>query len=1113
MTVVEYLDFELEIGLGQGRDYPLAVLRSPGGEARERMFFPFDELALASHLNKLQIALLRSGGKRRKTLSTEESTVQEFGQKLFEALISGEIRSRYDVSQREAAQRGLGLRLKLRIQAPELAALPWEFLYDPRRAEYLCLSTQTPLVRYIELPQVIQPLLIAPPLRILGLTSSPLGLAALDTENEKERMERALTDLITSGQVQIDWLEHANRRELQRRLRRGPWHILHFIGHGGFDLASDEGFIALETERGELDRLPATQLARLLADHTSLRLAVLNSCEGAQGGNTDIFSSTASVLVRRGLPAVLAMQYEITDRAAIEFARGFYEALADNLPVDAATAEARKSVSLGLTNTIEWGTPVLFMRAPDGILFNIEQSRQTQGSDALETVEEPVPLPQISSEPFEKLKSRLEVFSRSAGRVTLFNSKNDWLLTVTANTIQAITQRLETPHRFESDEDKKLSQEIVTIFIEIGNFSIDLCELNNNVAKFPDRYELDLTTNKIADLYHDFENLLAESDVHLWGQVRYLNAQLDQMRSGFEAARKLLRGFEKSMETFQDLESRLSPRNAQELLQSSTEVIEAGHLYWGSYEEHPEHWEKILDGTAQKWFETRERLQEYGESVSASVVIRQSNLEDAIQKLNTALAGIDDFQNGLWRLKDALYTEKQAEQAVNRMLFEQNEFPRVISALKALRQGAMPGEISQIDALLQKYEQYRLRSAYKRVAKFQQMERELEGFLKQCKKVLAETPQKAIATPLDEYPARPTHQVAISALADSKQAPPRQASMVGGEVKPDSQSKKAASEKESSPGWSKFMPIILIGLLVCAFGLWGVSALVGTLTAAEPTPTKKPQLVYNPHPAEDDLFDAQGVPMRAIPAGTFQMGGDPQAALAECQKYSSNCDISNYQNEAPIHTVTLKAFELDKYEVTNALYQACVEVEACTPPHETKSSTRASYYGDSAFDNYPVIYVDWNQSKAYCEWRGARLPTEAEWEYAARGGLEGKIYLWGDTFEDGQANFCDTNCTYDWKSITINDGYADTSLVGNYASNGYGLHDLAGNVWEWTADWYGETYYSNSPASNPSGPASGQYRVLRGGSWLITPDVLRVSLRVRNTPDDRYYGYGFRCAR
>ena len=372
MASQEYLDFEIEIGPGiGGREYPLTVIRSPGGEAHERLIFPFDELALASRLKDLQIALLRSGGTRRQALTSEEQTVKDFGEKLFAALITGETRSRYDVSKQIAAHQKKGLRVKLRIQPPELASLPWEFLYDPHETEYICLSAKTPLVRYIELPRVIQPITIVPPLRILGVTASPRGLGTLDVENEKLRVEVALEDLIERKQIDITWQDHATWRDLQRLMRssRGPWHILHFIGHGGFNRESDEGFIALENESGETYRLPATQLGRLIADHSTLRLAILNSCDGAQGGNTDIFSSTASLLVRRGLPAVLAMQYEITDRAAIEFARGFYEAIADGLPVDAATVEARKSVSLGVNNTVEWGTPVLFMRAPDGVLF------------------------------------------------------------------------------------------------------------------------------------------------------------------------------------------------------------------------------------------------------------------------------------------------------------------------------------------------------------------------------------------------------------------------------------------------------------------------------------------------------------------------------------------------------------------------------------------------------------------------------------------------------------------------------------------------------------------------------------------------------------------------
>jgi len=367
----KYLDFDLAIGPGSGRKYPVSVLHSPAGEARETMRFPFSELVLENRLQALQIALLRSGGKRRLVPTQEEKAVQDFGRELFDALFTGEVRSRYDVSQREAARQDRGLRLRLYVQSPELAVLPWEFLYDPRQAEYVFLSRNTPVVRYLELPQVIEPLTVTPPLRILGMIASPCDLAPLDIEHEKQRVEKAIHDLQGRGLVDLTWLEGQTWRDLQRVMRGGPWHVFHFIGHGGFDRSGEEGFIALADEEDKMQRLPATQLARLLADQDSLRLALLNSCEGARGSQRDIFSSTAAILVRRSIPAVLAMQYEITDQAAIEFARTFYEALADGLPVDAAVTEARKAISLAVTNTIEWGTPVLYMRSPDGVLFQV----------------------------------------------------------------------------------------------------------------------------------------------------------------------------------------------------------------------------------------------------------------------------------------------------------------------------------------------------------------------------------------------------------------------------------------------------------------------------------------------------------------------------------------------------------------------------------------------------------------------------------------------------------------------------------------------------------------------------------------------------------------------
>jgi hypothetical protein len=370
-TPWEYVDFELNIAEGkEPRKYPMSA-RSPEGEAHAEMRFPFDEWQLKDKLRDLEVALLRSGGTRRGLDTAEERTVQEFGRALFEALFAGEIRVRYEASLHEARRQGKGLRLKLHVLPPELSALPWEFIYEPE-GDYLVLSTTTPLVRYLELPERVEQLAVSPPLRILGMVVSPQGLPPLDVEHEKRLMEEAVKRLRAEGLVELEWLEGQSWRDLQRAMRSGPWHIFHFIGHGGFDPATEEGSIALSDEEGRKDLLRAQALARLLDDHFPLRLVFLNSCEGAKGSERDAFSSIAATLVRYGVPAVVAMQYEITDTTAIEFARNFYEAVADGLPVDAAATEARTAVSV--KSALEWGTPVLYTRSSDGRIFDIQEA-------------------------------------------------------------------------------------------------------------------------------------------------------------------------------------------------------------------------------------------------------------------------------------------------------------------------------------------------------------------------------------------------------------------------------------------------------------------------------------------------------------------------------------------------------------------------------------------------------------------------------------------------------------------------------------------------------------------------------------------------------------------
>lgn len=194
-------------------------------------------------------------------------------------------------------------------------------------------------------------------------------------------------------------------------------------------------------------------------------------------------------------------------------------------------------------------------------------------------------------------------------------------------------------------------------------------------------------------------------------------------------------------------------------------------------------------------------------------------------------------------------------------------------------------------------------------------------------------------------------------------------------------------------------------------------------------------------------------------------------------------------------------------EVTNAQYGRCVEDGACTAPN-------SSTWNQVEFARHPVTHVDWEQATQYAAWIGGRLPTEAEWEKAARG-TGGYIYPWGNEWDGNRLNFCDKQCANNWKDETIDDGYAETAPVGNYLTGAspYGALDMVGNVWEWVADWYNEGYYATSDGRNPLGPAGGDYRVLRGGSWDDNRDDVRAARRVWLSPHRQRDVVGVRVVR
>lgn len=279
------------------------------------------------------------------------------------------------------------------------------------------------------------------------------------------------------------------------------------------------------------------------------------------------------------------------------------------------------------------------------------------------------------------------------------------------------------------------------------------------------------------------------------------------------------------------------------------------------------------------------------------------------------------------------------------------------------------------------------------------------------------------------------------------------------------------------------------------------SAVVAALTEIAPTATPIPIPTNPPTPTPEPVITETGSRMLYIPEGIFSMGNDE----------------SDERDQKPAHLVRLDAFFIDETEVTNGAYAQCVEDGECDPPDSPNATYHRSYYGDPAFDDYPVIFVSWYDADTFCNWRGGRLPSEAEWEKAAGfEAVEGLkfTYPWGDAFDGTRLNYCDKNCPRDFRDAAVDDGHQDTAPVGSYAvgRSPLGLFDMAGNVMEWVGDWYDSRAYGESGDTNPLGPLEGNFKVMRGGSWLSPASEVTVTTRDSFDPLVTRANLGFRCA-
>ena len=266
-------------------------------------------------------------------------------------------------------------------------------------------------------------------------------------------------------------------------------------------------------------------------------------------------------------------------------------------------------------------------------------------------------------------------------------------------------------------------------------------------------------------------------------------------------------------------------------------------------------------------------------------------------------------------------------------------------------------------------------------------------------------------------------------------------------------------------------------------------------------PTRTLQLIFTPTQAGQAFVGTPAIGSRQVsardgmvllyvPAGNFWMGSDPAM------------DSTAAQDEMPIHFIYLDAFWIDRTEVSNGMYKNCVIAGECRPPESDKMPSNRDYYNSPIFDNYPVVYISREDAASYCVWAGRRIPTEAQWEKAARG-TDKRIYPWGNLLDfDKRASF----------GLVTNLGLP--SPVGSFpdGASPYGALDMAGNVFEWVSDIYNATYYHSSEPSNPLGPVLGEYAVVRGGSWVIKdPAKLKTTYRLANLPSNRDADDGFRC--
>lgn len=369
-SIMEYDEFEIRFRAESASDYQVEVSTTFGDRSRGRFHKPFKDADLVALADQVGAARRARGAEQATTREVrpqgrppDAAAAQAFGTRLFDALFYDAIGATYRASLKRAQANHKGLRIRFVLgEAPALAAVPWEFLYDPEDRFFLGSYIRTPIVRTPDASQAIGRLPGQKPLRVLALLASPNGHPKLNIEKEWSLLQQAVAG--KQDEILIERVQPPTFDALREQLRRATpgYQVLHFTGHGAFDRTVSDGVLVMEDEQGNPDNISASSLARMLRNVESLELAVLNSCEGAAPDTGDLWVGAAQALLLQGVSAAIAMQYEISDPAAIAFSREFYRGLADGNPIETALADARTALPQERFG-VEWATPALYLRS------------------------------------------------------------------------------------------------------------------------------------------------------------------------------------------------------------------------------------------------------------------------------------------------------------------------------------------------------------------------------------------------------------------------------------------------------------------------------------------------------------------------------------------------------------------------------------------------------------------------------------------------------------------------------------------------------------------------------------------------------------------------------